>query len=195
MSIFIHHGPVSLEIRTNTAIQHPPHPDELTHCIKKLKTAHGSEPFLIEVPDAASCIEKMAKMFNWIEAAGGIIENEAGQYLLIYRRGHWDLPKGKIDAGESPLQAAHREILEETGVSNLQWSADLPATYHIYPWNGEWVLKQTHWFQFQSKETQQLILQTEEEIEDARWMNPEQMRAVRQLIYPSLQALLDPFMG
>ena len=55
-----------------------------------------------------------------IEAAGGIIISEKGELLMIFRRGKWDLPKGKIDQGETPPQAAIREVKEETGLSMVE---------------------------------------------------------------------------
>ena len=36
-----------------------------------------------------------------IIAGGGIVTNELGELLMIFRRGKWDLPKGKLDKGES----------------------------------------------------------------------------------------------
>jgi len=51
-----------------------------------------------------------------IMAAGGILERD-GQILLVQRPRYedWSLPKGKLDRGETPLQAAIREVREETG--------------------------------------------------------------------------------
>ena len=51
-----------------------------------------------------------------IMAAGGILSRD-GEILLVQRPryGDWSLPKGKLDRGESPLQAAVREVREETG--------------------------------------------------------------------------------
>jgi len=46
------------------------------------------------------------------------IENENILYLLLhYESGHWDLPKGKIEPGETKQQAALRELMEETGLT------------------------------------------------------------------------------
>jgi ADP-ribose pyrophosphatase YjhB (NUDIX family) len=50
-----------------------------------------------------------------VMAAGGLVENEHGEILLIYRKKHWDLPKGKLDAGETLEECAVREVEEETG--------------------------------------------------------------------------------
>ena len=51
-----------------------------------------------------------------IMAAGGILEQN-GEILLVQRPRYqdWSLPKGKLDRGETPLQAALREVREETG--------------------------------------------------------------------------------
>ena len=56
----------------------------------------------------------MAK--KMIMAAGGILEQD-GEILLVQRPRYqdWSLPKGKLDRGETPLQAALREVREETG--------------------------------------------------------------------------------
>jgi 8-oxo-dGTP pyrophosphatase MutT (NUDIX family) len=56
----------------------------------------------------------MKKMI--IKAGGGIVVNEQNEVLLIYRRGKWDLPKGKLDDGETIEECALREVKEETGL-------------------------------------------------------------------------------
>lgn len=44
------------------------------------------------------------------------------EYLLLhYTAGHWDFPKGNIEAGESEKQAAIREIREETGITDVEF--------------------------------------------------------------------------
>jgi len=44
------------------------------------------------------------------------------EYLLLhYTAGHWDFPKGNIEAGESEKQAAIREIREETGITDIEF--------------------------------------------------------------------------
>ena len=53
-----------------------------------------------------------------IEAAGGLVVNAAGKLLVIERLGVWDLPKGKLESGETAQVAALREIEEECGISN-----------------------------------------------------------------------------
>ena len=63
----------------------------------------------------------------------------------MYKRQVWDLPKGKIDYGESDEKAAIREVCEETGVCDLTLVKRLEPTYHIYFSNNEAYLKETHW--------------------------------------------------
>ncbi len=54
------------------------------------------------------------------ESAGGIIVNADGHVVIVTQRdGSWSLPKGHIDPGENPFQAALREIHEETGLTSL----------------------------------------------------------------------------
>lgn len=106
-----------------------------------------------------------------IVAAGGLVYNEQNELLLIYRRGKWDLPKGKADAGETPEQTALREVMEETGIQNLSIVKSAGLTYHEYfdIWLQEQVIKKTYWYIMQATGFQQLIPQTEEDIETIIW--------------------------
>src|SRR5438034_5163464 len=53
------------------------------------------------------------KKFSLVVAAGGIVKNENAEVLMIFRRGRWDFPKGKLDRGEKLEDCAVREVEEE----------------------------------------------------------------------------------
>jgi 8-oxo-dGTP pyrophosphatase MutT (NUDIX family) len=189
MPIFIHHGPTSLSITPCKELGDESNEIDIIEAINKLKE-HGNPLPELKAVDEGILLEKIRLMFHWIEAAGGVLRDQGGRFLLIHRRGFWDLPKGKIDAGENPLQAAAREIEEETGIGDLQMETELSPTYHIYKINQNWVLKKTHWFLFDTDAAQPITLQKEEDIEDAQWMPASDIRSIEDQIYPSLLPLL-----
>ena len=71
-------------------------------------------------------------MSTTIIAAGGIVMNPKQEILWIFRRGFWDLPKGKLDPGETIPQCALREVEEETGINDIQLNELITITYHEY---------------------------------------------------------------
>ena len=107
-----------------------------------------------------------------IIAGGGLLLNENNELLMIFRRGFWDLPKGKLDDGETIEACALREVEEETGVGNLVSGGLLGITRHQYfdPYIKEEVIKETHWYSMNVKGCPALIPQTEEDITDIRWV-------------------------
>lgn len=124
----------------------------------------------------SSEVEKMwadfQKSFIIIEAAGGIVKNDEQDILFIKRLGKWDLPKGKIENGESTEDAALREVEEETGISNLKITAFLTKTFHIYiDRNKQNILKMTNWFSMQYNGHEVLKPQFEEGISEVSWKN------------------------
>lgn len=123
------------------------------------------------------------KLFRIIEAAGGIVNNSAGEILFIKRLGKWDLPKGKMEKGESREESAVREIEEETGLTNVELVKFINTTYHIYvERNGDKVLKCTHWFEmnFYGEDTSKP--QIEEGITEVAWKNAAQ---IEDEVFPS----------
>lgn len=126
----------------------------------------------VHCEDIDSLWKKFAKIFKIIEAAGGIVTNQEGKILFIHRLGKWDLPKGKIEKGESIEQAALREVEEETALKDLTLEHFISHTYHIYTErDGKQVLKITHWFKMNYNGTDTPIPQTEEGITEATWKN------------------------
>ncbi len=86
-----------------------------------------------------------------VTAAGGVLfregKDDAGpEILLIFRRGVWDLPKGKREPGESIADCARREVSEEVGSRFPEIREQLSDTYHEYEENGEQIGKTTHWY-------------------------------------------------
>ncbi len=112
----------------------------------------------------------MLEQFTYIRAAGGLVFNDANELLMIFRRGKWDLPKGKVEAGEDVVTAALREVKEETGVSAEVMGERKFFRYHTYSTYGTPMLKETVWFEMQALPGQQLAPQSEEDIAQAVWV-------------------------
>ena len=115
------------------------------------------------------------KKFSVIKAAGGLVTNENDELLFIYRRGKWDLPKGKVDPGESAEICAVREIKEETGLAEATIEKHLLTTYHAYDESGKHLLKETEWYLMHSPNQKDLHPQTNEQITEAVWASPKQL--------------------
>lgn len=117
-------------------------------------------------------LHKLGQRMRYVKAAGGIVESPDGQLLMILRNGRWDLPKGKVEAGETLRTAAAREVEEETGVRAAEVAqVPLLKTYHIYNLYGGWHLKQTSWFEMKSHSLQNTAPQEEEGISSVEWAN------------------------
>ena len=133
---------------------------------------------------------ELKKQFVHIEAAGGLIKQNQN-YLFIYRLQKWDLPKGKLDKGETPEQAAIRECEEECGISQLEIINQLPSTYHIYYYKNKYALKTTYWYLMSSKHTEKLVPQTSENIEKVEWLDEATIKnTVVKNTYPSVLDLI-----
>lgn len=127
--------------------------------------------------------------FKMQEAAGGYVLNQDKQLLVFYRRGSWDMPKGKIDRGESPEEAAIREVQEETGLVNLEIKSFLSITWHTYVLKGQRILKKTWWY-FMETNDRQVVPQTEEDIEEIRWVDPQRWLESETAVYGSIQDVI-----
>ncbi|PJJ67564.1 NUDIX hydrolase [Chryseobacterium geocarposphaerae] len=122
-------------------------------------------------------------LFRIIEAAGGIVNDADGNILFIKRLGKWDLPKGKMEKGESREESAVREIEEETGLKDVELVRFINTTYHIYiERNGDKVLKCTHWFEMNFNGEDTSKPQIEEGITEVAWKNTSQ---IEEEVFPS----------
>jgi 8-oxo-dGTP pyrophosphatase MutT (NUDIX family) len=131
------------------------------------------------------------KKFTLVLAAGGFVQNEKDDVLMMFRRGKWDLPKGKQDKKESPEECAVRETEEETGLRNIKLISPLLTTWHTYHEGSRLILKETKWFRMKIKGEQNLIPQTEEDITKLEWVKKPDLRNYLSDSFPSVQDVLD----
>lgn len=130
-------------------------------------------------------------LYKYIEAAGGFIKNEQDEYLFIFRRGKWDLPKGKLEKGETPEIAAIREVQEETGLQFVKEKSLRCTTWHTYDTYGEPVLKQTYWFNMETTKNQDGKPQTEEDITELQWLPESEFSKVLGNTFPSIVEVMN----
>jgi 8-oxo-dGTP pyrophosphatase MutT (NUDIX family) len=133
------------------------------------------------------------KHFIQIEAAGGIVQNEQKEILFIFRRGKWDLPKGKMEKNENPQECAIREVEEETGVKGLTLKKKVGETYHTYDEFGKHILKTSHWFYFTCNNRQKLIPQLEEDITKTEWIKTKDIKIPVSNTYENIKDILERF--
>lgn len=130
------------------------------------------------------------KKFTLIQAGGGLVRNPKDEYLLIHRRGKWDLPKGKLDEGETLEECAIREVEEETGIMNIELGSPLLVTWHTYHQGTHHMLKESHWFHMSIKDQQELVPQTEEDITEAKWVSAARVGEYVPTAFPSVADVL-----
>lgn len=145
----------------------------------------------------AKNLDKLKKdffgLYGVIDAAGGIVMNELGEILVIFRRGSWDIAKGKVDPGETIKDAAVREVMEETGIKDIKRKELIDITYHTYlNKQSKRMLKQTYWYRMKAPK-QNLTPQTEEDIEKAEWVMPNEFLATYRPIYPNISEIVRQF--
>jgi 8-oxo-dGTP pyrophosphatase MutT (NUDIX family) len=138
--------------------------------------------------------ETLESIFDYskgVVAAGGIVKNERVEILIIFRRGYWDLPKGKVEKGEKIINASQREVEEETGVKIESLSEEAVITYHCYNLKGKDCIKETHWYHMRARNGQDILQpQAEEDIEQALWADKEKIKSLDGKFYPLIWALL-----
>ena len=154
--------------------------DNLTE-IKNLYVLH--ENILTVFDEFKAC-------FTVLEAGGGVVLNDQGEFLMILRKGTWDLPKGKLEKGEDFQSAAIREVVEEAGLSGLRVIEPLVSTYHTYHLNEKHILKKTKWFKMQYSGSAEPLLEGKEGITDFRWVKPGKTGFIRENSYASILDVL-----
>jgi 8-oxo-dGTP pyrophosphatase MutT (NUDIX family) len=131
------------------------------------------------------------KKFILVQAAGGLIKNGEGEILMIFRRGRWDLPKGKLDKGEKLEECAVREVKEETGLKNVKLISPLTITYHTYREGTKFILKESHWYLMSITGEQKLIPQTDEDIFEIRWIKPDDISLYLPKSFPLITDIIE----
>lgn len=141
----------------------------------------------IPTPDIEQTYRRICGEFREVNAAGGLVSNRRGDYLLISRSGLWDLPKGHQEAGEDIEVTALREVQEETGVEELELRRLICITDHVYLRGGVWHLKHTWWYDMLYTNPTDLTPQREEDISKAAWVAKSSLPPFLKNTYPSIQ--------
>lgn len=128
--------------------------------------------------------------FKKKEAAGGLVMTPDQQLLLIERHGLWDLPKGKLEKGETIEEGAWREVAEECGIDQHTIKEVLSPTYHIFKRRKKWRFKPTYWYWMEIDAPVPLTPQGEESITQAIWMPLSELRENMPDTYPTIEAAI-----
>lgn len=163
---------------------------DLHRWLKKLEQDPGIKEITLQVEDPKSVFLEFVDSMKKIQAAGGVV-SMAGRALFIHRFGRWDLPKGKMEPSETPEQTALREVEEECGVEELTLERRFSDTFHIYFYEGQYVVKQTYWFGMSTRYCGELKPQWEEGIEEVAWIEPSTWD---QLVFPQTYSSLVPLL-
>lgn len=166
-------------------------PQELQQALCALATGQGLAGLYLYGDDVAQLWEWFTGGFHLVQAAGGAIDDGQGRLLAIHRLGRWDLPKGKVEPGETVEAAALREVREECGLQQVEMVAPLCETWHTYTRDGLRQLKCTHWFRMKADPAQRLLAQAEEDIDAVKWLDAADRDLMRAATYPSLKPVIS----
>jgi 8-oxo-dGTP pyrophosphatase MutT (NUDIX family) len=164
--------------------------DKVSYAIEHMQLGKNLE---FEMDSVMEFVENLEKRHRLILAGGGYVLNDNSELLLIHRRGFWDLPKGKIEVGESIADCALREVEEECNIDEVHIISDSFVTYHVYEDKRGVVLKKSVWFKMKTKSLRDPKPQTEEDITEARWQPLPVPQMVVSRMYPSIVDVIEHF--
>lgn len=162
---------------------------QLVDLVWEMELGKLKKPTVITHYDIDELWMTFIQQFNYVQAAGGMVFNPEGEFLVIHRNGKWDLPKGHLKKGERPEFGGMREVEEECGISNLSIATPLANTFHMYDRKGL-VLKKTFWYIMKSDYTGELTPQLEEGIDRVEWKTKPDIKELLKKSYPIIGELL-----
>ncbi|WP_291911212.1 NUDIX domain-containing protein [Chitinophaga sp. CB10] len=170
----------------DAAVYEDPNTETIDQVLVQLEEGERQAAVFIR-EDVKQLLKKVSLHFTVLVAAGGLVTNEEKEVLMMFRRGKWDLPKGKQDPGEDLETCALREVAEETGLHNIQLTGKITETFHYYPMKNKKVLKHTHWYRMEFTGTELTVPQIEEDILDIQWVKPHNVGKYLQFSYENIR--------
>ncbi|MDO5443005.1 MAG: NUDIX domain-containing protein [Bacteroidia bacterium] len=164
--------------------------DRVLDAIELFKNGEDSCSFILSSHDPAETYRLVCSAFKEVNAAGGLVMDNDGKFLLIKRNSVWDLPKGHQEEGEDIVATAIREVEEETGAEGLVPGRLLCITDHCYYRNGICHLKHTWWYLMSCDGPLSPVPQTEEGITETVLVSKDGLEDLMKCTYPSI---LDVF--
>ncbi len=189
--VFVNDIPIILSTEKKIGKQYTSIPLKLAKFKKLIKKINNGELLYVNLyhknPEK---LEKfLRKKLPVVEAGGSMVFNYKKEILFIRRNKKWDLPKGKVEKGETYEEAAIRETMEETGVKHLEVKRFITKTYHVFKRNDKFKLKVTYWYEMYTDYNGPLIPEPEEGIKKVRWKNFEKTQKALQDSYENIKLL------
>lgn len=193
--VFVNKTPIILTDKTDFPtkkrweIVHFKTGNELAEIVAKMEQKIITETVVVFHFDIDELWVAFVNQFRYVQAAGGLVFNNEGDFLAIFRNKKWDLPKGHLKKGERPEYGGMREVEEECGINGLSIHKPLANTFHIYDRKGL-VLKKTFWYTMKSDFSEELVPQIEEGITKVEWKSRTEVKEMMKNSYPIIQDLL-----
>jgi len=164
-------------------------PESIKKAVEILKKTDYINKVILHSKDFYRLVADFELNYPIVVASGGLIRNEFDEYLFIFRKGHWDLPKGKIEKNEGKREGAIREVMEETGIKKVKIIEKIGITYHLFKGKGgRESIKKSHWYLMETVK-QKLKPQVEEYIESAEWRSLAEMSSLKPM-YKNISDIL-----
>ena len=165
----------------------------LLNYIDLLEKSKKHDGIILQADDVQAAYRDFKSLFTYIKAGGGVVRNKNNEILIMYRLGYWDLPKGKMDPGETIRETAIREVTEEVGLHDLEVEGKICDTFHSYRTKSKRVLKKTNWYAMYAPNPNELALEYAENIEDAVWVDPQAFDTLKLKTYKSVKDTIEKY--
>ena len=189
--VFVKDIPIILSTEKNIGKQYTSIPLKEVKFKKLIAKINNGELLYVNIyhKNAEKLERFLRKKLPVVEAGGGLVYNAKHEILFIRRNSKWDLPKGKVENGETYEEAAVRETMEETGIQDLVVKKFIAKTYHVFKRNDKFKLKITYWYEMFSDYTGPLTPQEEEDIKKVKWKNFEKSQKALRDSYENIKLL------